>query len=136
MIVVDASVLGPALVDDGDDGVEARARLSDERLLAPDLIDLEVVSLVRSILRAGGIDQRRAEGALDDLQALPLQRVSTVRLVRRVWELRDNLSPYDASYVALAEAMQVLLVTADRRLAKAPGTRCGIEVLRAGGRGG
>lgn len=130
MIVVDASVLAPALADDGEDGHQARNRLRGEQLAAPELIDLEVLSILRRAARAKRVDERRSGQALDDLAALPLQRVSHLPLLGRVWQLRDNLSSYDASYVALAEALDAVLLTADRRLAKAVGVLCEIDVLR------
>ena len=129
MIVVDASVLAPALVDDGSNGDKARSRLTGEHLLAPDLIFLEVVSAIRTALRQGDVDERRADFAVVDLYALPMEPIQPRRLLSRVWELRDNLSPYDACYVALAEAAQVVLVTADRKLTKAPGPRCDFDLL-------
>lgn len=129
MIVVDASVLAPALGDDGVDGDRARRRLAGETLVAPELIDLELPSVFRRLLRAGHLPARRAELALDDLAALPLHRVAHRALIRRCWELRDNLTVYDASYVALAEVLDATLVTSDIRLAQAPGPRCAVEVL-------
>lgn len=130
MLVVDASVLVVALADDATDGDRARARLQGETLAAPDLVDLEVTSVLRGRLAGGHIDVRRAELALADLYALPLQRAPAVPLIPRCWELRDNLTVYDAAYVALAEAVESPLLTADARLAKSPGPRCLIEVLR------
>lgn len=129
MIVVDASVVAPALADDGDDGRRARARLRGERLLAPELVDLEVASVVRKALQAGRLDGDRAGVALADLAELDLERVRHRPLLPRVWELRANLTPYDAAYVALAELADAVLVTADRRLARAAGPRCRIEHL-------
>lgn len=129
MIVVDASVLATALADDADDGDRARARLRGEQLAAPELLDLEVASVLRGQMRAGSLDARRADLALTDLDALPIQRAPHRQLMRRCWQLRDNLTIYDAAYVALAEALDVDLLTADRRLAKAPGPRCRIELL-------
>jgi predicted nucleic acid-binding protein len=129
VIVVDASVLATALGDDGTDGDQARARLRGERLTAPGLIDLEVLSVWRRQVRNGAMDSRRAALALADLAALPLRRAPHRPLVARCWELRDNLTIYDASYVALAEVLDVTLLTADGRLARATGPRCIIEVL-------
>lgn len=131
MLVVDASVLSVALLDDATDGDLARARLQGEQLLAPALIDLEVVSVWRGLARGGHLDAKRVRLALEDLRELPLQRVDHTRLVTRCWELRDNLTVYDASYVALAETLGATLLTGDARLAKAPGPRCAIEVLKA-----
>lgn len=129
MLVVDASVLASALGDDATDGDAARARLRGERLTAPNLIDLEVGSVFRRQLLAGELDVRRADLALADLIAFPLRRVPHRRLLHRCWELRDNLTIYDAAYVALAEALEVPLLTSDSRLSRAPGLRCPVELL-------
>jgi predicted nucleic acid-binding protein len=129
VIVVDASVLASALGDDGPDGDRARHRLAGERLFAPELIDLEVVSVWRRAARTGGLDDRRAGLALADLASIPLARASHRALLARIWELRTNLTPYDAAYVALAELLDSVLVTADRALARASGIECEVEVL-------
>lgn len=129
MIVVDASVLAPALADDGEDGDRARERLRGEELAAPELIDLEVLSTLRRAARAKRLDESRSLQALTDLAAIPLRRVPHLPLLGRVWELRDNLSAYDASYVALAEALDTVLVTADGRIERASGITCEIAVL-------
>jgi len=97
---------------------------------APELIDLEVVSVLRRQLSAGGLDARRAQLALDDLRELPMQRAPHRPLLTRCWELRDNLTPYDAAYFALAEALESLFLTADAHLANSPGVTCRIELLR------
>ena len=130
MIVVDASVLATALGDDGDDGRRARDRLIGERLSAPELVDLEVASVFRRLCRAAQLDPQRAAQALTDLDVLRLDRVPHRPLVRRCWELRHNVSVYDAAYIALAELMNVPLVTADQRLIDAPGSTCAFELLR------
>jgi len=130
VIVVDASVLATALGDDGPDGDRARDRLRGERLSAPELVDLEVTSVLRRQVQSNAADLRRAALALADLVAMPLRRAPHRPLLARCWELRDNLTVYDASYVALAEALDVTLLTGDRRLARAPGLRCHIEILR------
>ena len=129
MLVVDASVLVVALADDGTDGDTARARLRGEDLAAPELVDLEVASVLRRHTKNGLIDVARADLALVDLGAMPLRRAPHQPLLTRAWELRENLTIYDAAYVSLAEALHVSLLTADRRLARAPGPRCHIEVL-------
>jgi predicted nucleic acid-binding protein len=129
VIVVDASVLAPALADDDADGDRARERLRGAQLVAPELIDLEVVSTLRRAARAGRLDERRSAQALTDLTALPLRRVPHLPLLSRMWELRDNLSSYDASYVALAEALDTVLVTADGRIKRAIGINCEIAIL-------
>ena len=129
MIVIDASVLSTALVDDAADGERARARLRDEELAAPSLIDLKVTSVLRGRVRGGHVKDHRAALALADLMALPMQRVPHLGLLGRVWHLRDNLTVYDASYVALAEILGAVLVTADARISRAPGIQCQVEVL-------
>ena len=129
MIVVDASVIAPALADDDADGDRARERLQGERLVAPELLDLEVVAVIRKALFAGVLDERRAALALADLADLDLERVSHRPLLVRIWQLHPNIMPYDAAYVALAETIEATLVTADRRLAQAPGPRCQMEYL-------
>lgn len=130
MLVVDASVLAVALADDGRDGDTARARLRGEDLSAPELIDLEVTSVLRGRLAGGHLDLRRAELALVDLADLPLQRAPHRPLLARCWELRANVTVYDAAYVALAEALDTTLLTGDVRLTRATGPRCRTEVLR------
>ncbi len=118
-----------ALADDGPDGDRVRSRLRAEQLAAPHLLDLEVVSAWRRLVAAGALDERRAALALDDLCSLRIQRAPHDPLVPRCWEVRHNLTTYDAAYVALAELLQIDLLTADRRLAEAPGIRCGVELL-------
>lgn len=129
MIVVDASVLAPALVDDGPDGDRARDRLRDEILTAPEVIDLEVASVLRRAAAVGRLPERRADLALRDLIDLPLRRAAHRALLPRGWELRHTVTSYDAAYVALAEALDVVLVTADAGLSRAPGITCEVEVL-------
>jgi predicted nucleic acid-binding protein len=129
VLVVDASVLGPALADDGPDGDRARMRLWGESLAAPELIDLETALVIRRQVRSGRMDARRAALALADLVALPLRRAPHRPLLERCWELRENLTVYDAAYVALAELLDVALLTADARLAHASGPRCRLDLF-------
>lgn len=130
MIVVDASVLVNALADDTAEGDHARARLRrDPSLHAPEFADLEVLSVLRRAAARGDLDPRRSALARTDLRELPLQRYSHVPFLERVWELRHNLTVYDAAYVALAETLGCPLLTADGRLAGAPGVMCTVEVL-------
>jgi predicted nucleic acid-binding protein len=104
--------------------------LRGERLVAPHLIDIEVVSAWRRLAAAGDVDERRVALAMGDLGSIRLDRVPHVPLVGRCWELRQSLTVSDATYVALAEAMDVALLTADAKLAAAPGLRCAVELLR------
>jgi predicted nucleic acid-binding protein len=101
----------------------------DERLIAPHLVDVEVASALRRQENAGKVSQARALVALDALRGLPIERVGHAPLIGRCWELRRNLTIYDASYVALAEATGAGLITADARLARSAGARCQIEIL-------
>ena len=130
MIVADASVIVAAFVDDSAGGDRVRSRLRGERLTAPFLVDVEVVSAWRRQSAAGLLDARRAKLALTDLQELPLRRFPHAPLMARCWELRNNMTVYDASYVALAELFEVTLLTTDQRLARSPGLRCNVEVIR------
>ncbi len=130
MIVVDASVLVNALADDGADGRKARDRLRRELdLIAPDLVDVETVSVLRRRWLAGTVTERRFSTAIDDLEDLDLTRFPTLPLMRRAYELRSNVTSYDATYVALAEQLGCALVTADARLAAAPGILCPVELV-------
>lgn len=129
MNVVDASVLVPALANDEAEGDKARSLVSNRLLVAPELIDVEVVSALRRLVRTGAVSVTRAHEALRDLPLSPIARSPHAPLVQRMWELRENVSAYDASYVALAEAMDAALITSDRRLASAPGLRCEVELI-------
>lgn len=131
MIVIDASVLANALADDGGDGRAARRRLlAAGELAGPDLIDVETVAVFRKRWLAGDLTARRVDAAVGDLEELDLTRYPTLGLMRRALELRENFTVYDAAYVALAERLGCGLLTADARLASAPGARCAVEVLR------
>lgn len=129
MLVVDASVLAPVVGDSGGEGTRFRDRLRGEVIVGPDLLPVEVASVLRRHALSGHLTRTQADAALDDLLDLPITVYPTAPLLRRVWELRQNLTSYDGCYVALAEAVDGTLVTADRRLANAPGRRCSVEVL-------
>ena len=129
MVVVDASVIAPALTNEEELGDRLRARLHRERLVAPALIDLEVASAWRGQVRAGRLSWGRAETAFSDLAALRLERTLHGPLMGRIWALRDNLTAYDASYVSLAESLDTILLSGDERIARAPGIECEVELL-------
>lgn len=118
-----------ALADDSSDGDAARARLRGHALVAPEVTDVAVLSVLRRQLLVRDLDARRAELALADLVDLPLRRVPHRQLLRRCWELRQNLTVYDAAYVAVAELLNLVLITGDARLSKAPGLRCRVDVV-------
>ena len=130
MIVLDASVLANAVADDQPSGRRARARLAEAGDAAiPDLADVETVVVLRKRWLAGDLTDGRFRSAIDDLLALPLARFPVGPLMRRAFELRANVTAYDAAYIALAEGLACPLVTADTRLAATPGVSCEIEVL-------
>ena len=131
MKVLDASVLVEYL-GAGDRGAVVRRRLraTPGWLWAPHLVDAEVGHALRAGVRAGRITQKAARGALEDLTQMRLQRVSHHLLLERAWKLRDNVSFYDALYVALAETREAPLLTCDARLARAPGLGAEVELLR------
>jgi predicted nucleic acid-binding protein len=126
MIVADASALVAALLS-ADSGARVRERFRGETVAVPHLADLEVLSALRrqrSRLPSGRLDQ-----ALEMYRNLALVRFDHSPHLRRVWQLKDNLTAYDAAYVALAEALAVPLVTLDTRLGNAPGTTAAVEVI-------
>ena len=114
MLVVDASVIAPAVADGGPDGDACRARIKGQSLAAPDLLRIEVVSVIRRQLASGALTATQATGAIEDLLDLPITVYPTAALLRRAWELRDNATAYDACYVALSEALGCAMVTADQ----------------------
>jgi predicted nucleic acid-binding protein len=125
VIVVDASAALSALLNDGP----ARRSLSSEQLHAPHLIDSEVASGLRRRVGRQQLSAAAGWAALNVVQRLGLTRYPTFPLLERVWELRQNLSAYDAAYVALAEELGCALLTADARLSRASGIRCPITVV-------
>lgn len=129
MLVVDASVFAPVVADAGVDGQRFRERLRGETVVGPDLLRVEVVSVLRRHANLGRLTPQQADAAIDDLLAFPITVYPTAPLLRRVWDLRPNVTSYDGCYLALAEAVGAPLLTADRRLANAPGHRCSVEVL-------
>jgi predicted nucleic acid-binding protein len=129
MLVVDASCLCEVVI--GGPGAEAiRARLaSDTDQAAPHVIDVEVFGVVRREHLRGRLDRTEAAQAVEDLESWPGERFGHRPLLARAWELRDTVRGWDAMYVALAEALDAILLTTDRRLAAANGPTCPIEAL-------
>lgn len=127
MIVVDASAALAALLTEGP----ARQAITGESLHAPHLIDPEVTNGLRRRVAAGDLTDELAWDILDVWRRLAIARYPVNGLIERLWDLRANVSSYDASYVALAEALGCGLLTADARLARAPGVRCPITVVPA-----
>lgn len=130
MIVVDASALLEVLLrTPAAKAVEGRMFAPDQTLHAPHLIDVEVAQVVRRYAANGVIDGDRGRQALADLADLSLQRYPHDLLLPRIWDLRSNLTAYDAAYVALAEALEAPLLTRDRRLASAAGHRARVDLI-------
>ena len=130
MIVVDASAIVDVLLRTSDVyALEERLFDHRETLHAPHLLDVEVAQAIRRYAAIGEIDGRRGSAALDDLADFPLYRYPHDFLLSRVWELRHNITAYDAVYVALAEALEAPLLTRDRHLATAAGSRAKIELI-------
>lgn len=128
MVVTDSGAWVRALFDEGPEG-PVRARLRREAYVdAPALIDLEFLSAARGLLARRLVSRVAAEESIEIFLAAPIDRHSHGPLVRRAWELRANLTPYDASYVALAEMLGTTLLTVDGKLARAPRIRCSVEL--------
>lgn len=130
MIVADASVVVTALIDDGGPGALSREVLLADDVHVPELLDVEVLSAVRRQVLSGALTAERGDAAVVDLLDLTAERYPHAAFIGRAWQLRANVSAYDAVYVALAEALACLLVTGDARLAAAPGPRCEVRLLR------
>lgn len=129
MIVVDAGVVFTLVAGAEAAARRAALRIGDEQMSAPQLVDLEVVSVLRRLVMRRDVPPSLAAAGVRHLEGLDIARVDHAPLLERCWDLRDNLTPYDAAYVALAETLGAPLLTTDRRLAAAPGPRCPIEVL-------
>ena len=130
MIVVDASALVEMLLPTAvGEAVSARLFDSGDSLGAPHLIDVEAAQVLRRYERAGEIDDLHGRESMADLADMPIRRYPHSVLLPRVWELRRNLTAYDALYVALSEALHAPLVTRDRRLAGSAGHGAEIELL-------
>lgn len=131
MIVVDASAMAEFLLQTSlGDRVEARLFRDGDEFHAPHLIDVEVAQALRRLVRTGEVPAGRAEEVIADLADFDLRRHSHVDLLGRTWALRNNLTSYDAMYVALAEALASPLVTCDGPLGSAPGHTVRVEVIR------
>ena len=130
MLVVDASVLADALLDDGSVGDRARRSLvSDDQWAAPHHIFVEIMSVVRGRLLGRKITLDRADEAVAALEEIAIDKIDPAHLVGRMWELRGDITAYDAAYVASAELLSCPLLTGDRRLTRARGIRCEIRVI-------
>jgi len=131
MIVIDASAMAEFLLQTPL-GARVEARLFRKRddFHAPHLIDVEVVQALRRLVRTGDLAPNRAEEAIEDLTGFNIRRYPHFDFLSRAWELRDNLTAYDAVYVGLAEVLEAPLLTCDGPLAATPGHAARIEVVR------
>ncbi len=127
-LVVDASAVVAALVDDGPDGRWAASVLARDALAAPHLMPVEAANILRRAVLGGDLSADTAALAHDDLVRLRVDMFPYEPHAGRVWQLRENLTAYDAWYVALAESLDVPLVTLDRRIARAHGPRCSVRL--------
>ncbi|MEV6976812.1 type II toxin-antitoxin system VapC family toxin [Kitasatospora sp. NPDC093806] len=134
MIVVDASALVLALADQGERGTAARAELAaGGEWVAPEHVVIEVMQSLRGLHLARELTAERVGELAAELPGLPIRKVPVEPLLGRIWELKDNLTPDDAAYVAVAERFGAPLVTADLRLMRASGPRCEIRGIRRDG---
>jgi predicted nucleic acid-binding protein len=124
MIAIDANAVVALLVDDGELGAASRRLHAEHDLVAPDLLHYEVASVLRKLTQLEVVTQRVAGLALGDLHLLRLDAVPFADIGQRMWALRDNLSAYDAAYVAVAELLDLPLLTFDGRLRRSPGPTC------------
>ncbi|MBB5164518.1 type II toxin-antitoxin system VapC family toxin [Mycobacterium sp. AZCC_0083] len=125
-VVCDASVIVAALLDSGPDGQWAVGRLTDVDLHAPTLVHYECANVIRRLELAGTVGADQAALAYADLLDLNVTLWPYEVLGARIWQLRQNLTSYDAAYVALAETLSATLVTLDQRIARSPGIECAI----------
>ena len=123
-VVIDASTAVAAVADSGTDGQWAEPLLAEGSLAAPHLFSAEAANILRRLALAGTLTAEDASSAHADLLALRTELFPYAPFASRIWELRENVTCYDAWYVAVAEALDAPLATLDRRLAQAPGPRC------------
>jgi predicted nucleic acid-binding protein len=121
VLVVDTSAVLAALAERTPDGALVQRLAEDGDLHAPHLIDIEILQALRGLVRGGKLSADRADDVRTDVAALTITRYGHEPLADRVWALRDNLTAYDAAFIALSEALDVPLITCDARLAAAPG---------------
>ena len=125
-MVIDASALVAALVDSGPEGAWAESLIADGQLVGPELVLAEASNILRRLEQAGSISRIEATASHNDLVQLDIELFPFAPFAERVWELRGNLTCYDAWYVALAEALGGPLATLDRRMTRASGPICPI----------
>jgi predicted nucleic acid-binding protein len=130
VIVVDASAILEVLLRTPSHApIEERIFAPEVTLHAPHLVDIEVAQVLRRIVRSGKMSDRRGKEALEDFRGLAITRYPHHVLMERIWELRLNLTAYDAAYVSLAEALDATLITCDKGIAGAPGINVTVELV-------
>ncbi len=130
MIVLDASAAVDWLLQTpAGQRIEERIYARNDTLHTVHLLDVEFAQVLRRLVREGTLARKRAEEAMEDLIALRVTRYAPFLLLKRIWQLRQNLTAYDAAYVALAEELEAPLITRDQRVAAAPGHTATIEVF-------
>jgi predicted nucleic acid-binding protein len=129
VLVTDASVVVDLLGRFAAEPIEAALFEGGGHLVAPELLDIEVLQTLRKLEATKAIPASRRASVLDDFRALPIRRFRHATLWQDVWQLRRNLTAYDASYVALARQLEATLVTRDERIARAPGMGINVEVV-------
>jgi predicted nucleic acid-binding protein len=127
--VLDASAAVTALTEPGSPAADLLGT-DDAVFQVPSIFEAEVLSALRGLVHGRKFDPAAAADLIVDLMVLPVDRWHMSPLLPRMWELRDNLTPYDAAYVALAELTAAVLITGDERIAAAPGTRCEIHIIK------
>jgi predicted nucleic acid-binding protein len=132
LIVLDASAAVTVLLNLGPAAKHIRQRIEgpNESIHAPHLLDVEVVHALRRHALRGSLTPKRSAEALEDLADMRLTRYPHAPFLGRIWELRENVTAYDAVYLALAEALDAPLLTSDRRLAQAPGHRARVDLCQ------
>lgn len=130
MIVLDTSAIVEFLVGSDPVAERVRAAASGEKLAAPPAIDLECASTLRGLVHGGKLPPDEGERALQLLGRMKITRYGHVPLLARIWQLRHNMWPYDAAYIALAESLGAELVTLDAKTEKVPGLMCTVRNLR------
>ena len=127
--MLDASVAVTALTAPGSPAADLLSG-DDAVFQVPSIFDAEVLSALRGLVRGGKFDGAAAAELIPDLMVLPVDRWHMSPLLPRMWELRENLTSYNAAYVALAELTGAVLVTGDERITASPGTRCDIQIIK------
>ncbi len=129
MIVVDASIIVHLVIDAAIDPNIVEIVRRSEKLVAPHLIDLEVLNILRKKRLQNKTSTQRLQLAFEDFNSIPIDRLGTSHLNTRIWELCHNLTPYDASYIALAESLNISLLSRDAKMAGAPLHRAKIIIV-------